>query len=72
MEGYGRVLYYAKDIWPNYISCALVGAQGVLEAFEQFQSTPRRLPVTLTGDGYVLAGELEQPEVPAVSGPTSP
>ena len=24
MEGYGRVLYYAKDIWPNYISCALV------------------------------------------------
>jgi NitT/TauT family transport system substrate-binding protein len=24
MEGFGRVLYYAKDIWPNYISCALV------------------------------------------------
>ena len=24
MEGYGRVLYYAKDIWPNYISCCLV------------------------------------------------
>ncbi len=24
MEGYGRVLYYAKDIWPNFISCALV------------------------------------------------
>jgi NitT/TauT family transport system substrate-binding protein len=24
MEGYGRTLYYAKDIWPNYISCALV------------------------------------------------
>jgi NitT/TauT family transport system substrate-binding protein len=24
LEGYGRVLYYAKDIWPNYISCALV------------------------------------------------
>jgi NitT/TauT family transport system substrate-binding protein len=23
-DGYGRVLYYAKDIWPNYISCALV------------------------------------------------
>ncbi|MEO6394105.1 MAG: ABC transporter substrate-binding protein [Pyrinomonadaceae bacterium] len=23
-EGYGRVLYYAKDIWPNYISCCLV------------------------------------------------
>jgi NitT/TauT family transport system substrate-binding protein len=24
LEGYGRVLYYAKDIWPNYISCCLV------------------------------------------------
>jgi NitT/TauT family transport system substrate-binding protein len=24
IEGYGRVLYYAKDIWPNYISCCLV------------------------------------------------
>jgi len=24
MGGYGRVLYYAKDIWPNYISCCLV------------------------------------------------
>ena len=24
MEGYGRVLYYAKDVWPNYISCCLV------------------------------------------------
>lgn len=24
LEGTGRVLYYAKDIWPNYISCCLV------------------------------------------------
>ena len=24
MEGYGRVLYQAKDIWPNFISCVLV------------------------------------------------
>lgn len=24
MEGFGRTLYYAKDIWPNYISCCLV------------------------------------------------
>jgi NitT/TauT family transport system substrate-binding protein len=24
LEGKGRVLYYAKDIWPNYISCCLV------------------------------------------------
>lgn len=24
LEGIGRVLYYARDIWPNFISCALV------------------------------------------------
>lgn len=24
LDGFGRVLYYAKDIWPNYISCCLV------------------------------------------------
>ncbi len=24
MDGYGRTLYYAKDVWPNYISCCLV------------------------------------------------
>lgn len=24
MEGYGRVLYQAKDIWPNFISCVMV------------------------------------------------
>ena len=24
LDGYGRVLYYAKDVWPNYISCCLV------------------------------------------------
>ena len=24
LEGYGRVLYYAKDIWPRFVSCVLV------------------------------------------------
>jgi NitT/TauT family transport system substrate-binding protein len=24
IEGYGRVLYQAKDVWPNFISCVLV------------------------------------------------
>ena len=24
LDGHGRVLYYAKDIWPHYISCCLV------------------------------------------------
>jgi NitT/TauT family transport system substrate-binding protein len=29
MEGYGRVLYQAKDIWPNFISCVLVVREDV-------------------------------------------
>jgi NitT/TauT family transport system substrate-binding protein len=24
LDGSGRVLYYAKDIWPHFISCVLV------------------------------------------------
>ena len=24
LDGIGRILYYARDIWPNFISCALV------------------------------------------------
>lgn len=30
MDGYGRVLYYAKDVWPNYISCCLVVHQDLI------------------------------------------
>lgn len=30
LDGYGRVLYYAKDIWPNYISCCLVVHEDLL------------------------------------------
>jgi NitT/TauT family transport system substrate-binding protein len=31
MEGYGRVLYQAKDIWPNFISCVLVVREEVIK-----------------------------------------
>lgn len=30
MDGFGRVLYYAKDVWPNYISCCLVVHQDLI------------------------------------------
>ncbi len=32
MEGYGRTLYYAKDIWPNYISCCLVVHEDLIKS----------------------------------------
>ncbi|MCC6409708.1 MAG: ABC transporter substrate-binding protein [Planctomycetes bacterium] len=30
IDGYGRVLYYMKDLWPNFISCVLVVRQEVI------------------------------------------
>jgi NitT/TauT family transport system substrate-binding protein len=32
MDGYGRVLYYARDIWPNFISCALVVHEDLIKS----------------------------------------
>jgi NitT/TauT family transport system substrate-binding protein len=31
LEGYGRVLYQAKDIWPNFISCVLVAREDAIK-----------------------------------------
>ena len=31
MDGYGRVLYLTKDIWPDFISCVLVVRQDLIE-----------------------------------------
>jgi NitT/TauT family transport system substrate-binding protein len=30
LEGYGRVLYQAKEIWPNFISCVLVAHERMI------------------------------------------
>ncbi len=32
MDGSGRVLYYAKDIWPHFISCALVVHEDLIKS----------------------------------------
>lgn len=32
LDGIGRVLYYARDIWPNFISCALVVHEGLIRS----------------------------------------
>src|SRR5688572_19958612 len=31
LDGYGRVLYFTKDMWPNFISCVLVVRQELIE-----------------------------------------
>ena len=32
LEGYGRVLYQAKEIWPNFISCVLVVREDMINS----------------------------------------
>lgn len=32
LDGYGRVLYYARDIWPNFISCVLVVHEDLIKS----------------------------------------
>jgi NitT/TauT family transport system substrate-binding protein len=36
MEGYGRVLYQAKDIWPNFISCVLVARDDAIQGHREW------------------------------------
>jgi len=31
MDGYGRILFHAREYWPDYISCVLVVRQDVIE-----------------------------------------
>ncbi|QDU66367.1 ABC transporter substrate-binding protein [Engelhardtia mirabilis] len=31
MDGFGRVLYHTKDIWPNFISCVLIVTQDLID-----------------------------------------
>jgi NitT/TauT family transport system substrate-binding protein len=31
LDGYGRVLFQAKDVWPNFISCVLVASQRTID-----------------------------------------
>ncbi len=32
LDGIGRILYYARDIWPNFISCALVVHEDLIKS----------------------------------------
>ena len=32
LDGIGRILYYARDIWPNFISCALIVHEDLIKS----------------------------------------
>ncbi len=49
LEGYGRVLYLTKDVWPNFISCVLVVSDDAIKN--------RRAEVQQLVDGIASSGK---------------
>ena len=49
MDGYGRVLFMTKDVWPNFISCVLAVHEHVIET--------RRDDVQRLVDGIAKSGK---------------
>src|SRR5262245_62055035 len=49
LDGYGRVLYLTKDVWPNFISCVLVVHEDAIKN--------RRLEVQRLVDGIARSGK---------------
>lgn len=49
MDGYGRVLFFTKDVWPNFISCVLAVHEEVIE--------DRRGQVQRLVDGIAKSGK---------------
>src|SRR5690349_11749374 len=53
MDGYGKVLYQAKDIWPNFISCVLVVSQ---KAIDEHPEWVQELVTGIAKSGLWLEG----------------
>lgn len=49
LDGYGRILYLTKDIWPNFISCVLAVNENAIKK--------RRLEVQQLVDGIAKSGK---------------
>jgi NitT/TauT family transport system substrate-binding protein len=56
MEKYGRVLYQAKDIWPNFISCVLVVHESVIREHPEWV---QRLVDGIASSGKWLEGGMD-------------
>lgn len=56
LEGYGRVLYQAKDIWPNFISCVLVVREDTIKAHPEWV---QRLVDGIAKSGKWLEGGMD-------------
>jgi NitT/TauT family transport system substrate-binding protein len=56
MEGYGRVLYLTKDVWPNFISCVLAVRE---DAIRDQRQTVQRLVDGIAKSGKWLDQKME-------------
>ena len=56
MEGYGRVLYLTKDVWPNFISCVLAVRE---DAIRDQRQTVQRLVDGIAKSGKWLDQTME-------------
>lgn len=56
MDGYGRVLYQAKDIWPEFISCVLVVSQ---KAIDENPEWVQQLVTGIAKSGLWLEGGMD-------------
>jgi NitT/TauT family transport system substrate-binding protein len=56
MDGYGRALYQAKDIWPGFISCVLVVSQ---KAIDEHPEWVQQLVDGIAKSGLWLEGGME-------------
>jgi NitT/TauT family transport system substrate-binding protein len=56
MDGYGRVLYQAKDIWPDFISCVLVVSQKTIDEHPEWV---QQLVTGIAKSGLWLEGGMD-------------
>jgi len=56
LEGYGRVLYQAKEIWPNFISCVLVVREDMIKTHP---AEVQRLVAGIARSGKWLEGGMD-------------
>jgi NitT/TauT family transport system substrate-binding protein len=56
MDGYGRVLFQAKDVWPDFISCVLVVSQ---KAIDQNPAWVQQLVDGIAKSGLWLEGGMD-------------
>jgi NitT/TauT family transport system substrate-binding protein len=56
MDGYGKVLYQAKDIWPNFVSCVLVVSQKTIDEHPEWV---QQLVTGIAKSGLWLEGGMD-------------